>query len=29
MESRWQRRINRASGVIFAGFGGALLRYKP
>lgn len=29
MESRWQRRINRVSGVIFAGFGGALLRYKP
>ena len=25
----WQRRINRLSGVIFAGFGGALLRYRP
>lgn len=29
MESAWQRRINRASGVIFAGFGLALLRYRP
>jgi threonine/homoserine/homoserine lactone efflux protein len=29
MESIWQRRINRVSGVIFAGFGGALLRYRP
>ena len=29
MESTWQRRINRISGVIFAGFGGALLRYRP
>jgi threonine/homoserine/homoserine lactone efflux protein len=25
----WQRRINRLSGVIFAGFGCALLRYRP
>ena len=25
----WQQRINRLSGVIFAGFGGALLRYRP
>jgi threonine/homoserine/homoserine lactone efflux protein len=25
----WQRRFNRVSGVIFAGFGGALLRYRP
>ena len=24
-----QRRINRLSGVIFAGFGCALLRYRP
>jgi threonine/homoserine/homoserine lactone efflux protein len=29
MESAWQRRINRASGVIFAGFGVVLLRYRP
>jgi threonine/homoserine/homoserine lactone efflux protein len=29
MEAVWQRRINRVSGVIFAGFGCALLRYKP
>jgi threonine/homoserine/homoserine lactone efflux protein len=25
----WRRRLNRASGVIFAGFGCALLRYRP
>lgn len=25
----WRRRLNRASGVIFAGFGVALLRYRP
>jgi len=25
----WQRRINRLSGVIFGGFGCALLRYRP
>src|SRR4051812_10456302 len=25
----WQRRINRLSGAIFAGFGCALLRYRP
>ena len=25
----WRRRLNRASGVIFAGFGLALLRYRP
>jgi homoserine/homoserine lactone efflux protein len=25
----WRRRLNRASGVIFAGFGIALLRYRP
>ena len=25
----WQRRLNRLSGVIFAGFGCALLRYRP
>ena len=29
MEVTWQRRINRVSGVIFMGFGGALLRYRP
>jgi threonine/homoserine/homoserine lactone efflux protein len=29
MQSAWQRRINRASGAIFAGFGCALLRYRP
>ena len=29
MESAWQRRINRVSGMIFAGFGCALLRYRP
>ncbi len=25
----WQRRLNRVTGVIFAGFGCALLRYRP
>ena len=25
----WQRRVNRVTGVIFAGFGCALLRYRP
>jgi len=25
----WQRRFNRASGAIFMGFGGVLLRYRP
>jgi len=25
----WQRRLNRASGVVFIGFGAALLRYRP
>jgi threonine/homoserine/homoserine lactone efflux protein len=29
MRGAWQRRFNRVSGVIFAGFGGALLRYRP
>jgi threonine/homoserine/homoserine lactone efflux protein len=29
MEAAWQRRINRVSGLIFAGFGCVLLRYKP
>ena len=28
-QAAWQRRINRLSGVIFAGFGCALLRYRP
>ncbi len=28
VERIWQRRINRFSGAIFAGFGGALLRYR-
>ena len=27
--SEWQRRFNRVSAVIFAGFGCALLRYRP
>ena len=27
--SEWQRRFNRMSAVIFAGFGCALLRYRP
>lgn len=25
----WRRRFNRASGVVFMGFGLALLRYRP
>ena len=25
----WRRRFNRASGVIFMGFGAVLLRYRP
>jgi len=29
MEAVWQRRINRVSGAVFAGFGCALLRYRP
>jgi threonine/homoserine/homoserine lactone efflux protein len=29
IEARWQRRINRASGAVFVGFGCALLRYRP
>jgi threonine/homoserine/homoserine lactone efflux protein len=29
LQRAWQRRINRLSGVIFAGFGCALLRYRP
>jgi threonine/homoserine/homoserine lactone efflux protein len=29
MEAKWQQRINRVSGVIFAGFGCVLLRYRP
>jgi threonine/homoserine/homoserine lactone efflux protein len=29
MQGPWRRRFNRASGVIFAGFGIALLRYRP
>ena len=29
MRGAWQRRFNRVSGVISAGFGGALLRYRP
>jgi threonine/homoserine/homoserine lactone efflux protein len=29
VQALWQRRINRLSGVIFAGFGCALLRYRP
>jgi threonine/homoserine/homoserine lactone efflux protein len=29
MQGAWQRRFNRVSGVIFAGFGCALLRYRP
>jgi threonine/homoserine/homoserine lactone efflux protein len=28
-QATWQRRFNRVSGVIFAGFGCALLRYRP
>jgi threonine/homoserine/homoserine lactone efflux protein len=29
MRGAWQRRFNRVSGVFFAGFGCALLRYRP
>ena len=29
MTESWQRRVNRTSGVIFAGFGCVLLRYRP
>jgi len=29
VQASWQRRINRMSGAIFAGFGCALLRYRP
>ncbi|SKA06891.1 Threonine/homoserine/homoserine lactone efflux protein [Enhydrobacter aerosaccus] len=29
MQGAWLRRVNRASGAIFCGFGVALLRYKP
>ena len=29
LQSAWRRRFNRASAVIFAGFGCALLRYRP
>ena len=29
VQATWQRRVNRMSGVIFAGFGCALLRYRP
>ncbi len=29
LESVWQRRINRLAGAVFAGFGCALLRYRP
>jgi threonine/homoserine/homoserine lactone efflux protein len=29
VQAVWQRRINRVSGAIFAGFGCALLRYRP
>ena len=29
VQAVWQKRINRVSGAIFAGFGGALLRYRP
>lgn len=28
-QATWQRRVNRISGAIFAGFGCALLRYRP
>ena len=28
-QAAWQRRVNRVTGVIFAGFGCALLRYRP
>ena len=29
MHGLWRRRMNRASGLVFIGFGAALLRYKP
>jgi threonine/homoserine/homoserine lactone efflux protein len=29
VQAAWQRRLNRLSGAIFAGFGFALLRYRP
>ena len=29
MHGLWRRRLNRASGVVFVGFGIALLRYRP
>jgi threonine/homoserine/homoserine lactone efflux protein len=29
VQATWRRRLNRLSGVIFAGFGCALLRYRP
>jgi homoserine/homoserine lactone efflux protein len=29
VQAVWQKRINRVSGAIFAGFGCALLRYRP
>ena len=29
VQAVWQRRLNRLSGAIFAGFGVALLRYRP
>jgi len=29
VQALWQRRLNRLSGVIFAGFGCVLLRYRP
>lgn len=29
MHGTWRRRLNRASGLVFIGFGAALLRYKP
>ncbi|MBV8393067.1 MAG: LysE family translocator, partial [Alphaproteobacteria bacterium] len=29
LQERWQRLFNRMSGVIFMGFGGVLLRYRP
>jgi len=29
MHGIWRRRLNRASGLVFIGFGAVLLRYKP
>ncbi len=29
VQAVWQKRLNRLSGAIFAGFGCALLRYRP